>query len=237
MQYSKLKLLLKGRLSRFSSSTSLDSWINLELNAAMDELEGDAFLPWFLWAKNQGMTLPINTSTAVLPSDFLRQYMDDSGEAEESYMVASDIVDVYTGSGITPKLVVTRMEENPIVLGLIGPTVARGPVGPPTRYYVDEDTRYIYFDHWADKEYLLMFSYMRASPRYTDTPANSEEPLWAKHAPAYLIATVGLRIATFHIKNAGASQMFMADAQRERTKLIYRHNAIMEARITANIGN
>ena len=84
---------------------------------------------------------------------------------------------------------------------------------------------------------LYNSEYIAKSVRYTATPADEEEPLWAKFAPEYLIALTGMRLSNMYIKDKNAGKIFMADVTRERAKLKQRHTSIMEARETVNAEN
>lgn len=225
MQYSEVKTLLKGRLARFSASTSLDSYINAELNAAMEDLEGEGFIPWFLWTTTTGLTSSITGDYQLdLPSDFARELLDDSEDPDGSNfrILGSDLF--YTS--------LDRMNMSPIKSMTIKATDTDRDV--PTAYYVNDLTDKIEFDTYCIAEFFWQLDYVKVGDRYTSSPEDTEEPLWAKHAPNYLIAQTGFRIATTYIKNRDAAGFFGAELQRERAKLITKHTARLESKISPN---
>lgn len=226
MIYSKLKQILKGRLARFSASTSLDQYLVAELNAMMGELEEEGFIPWFLYTRAD-IALDLSRCETEVPVDYARSLLTSAEDPRESFMQRRLSTGKYIGMQLLP--------DNPINLGLI--TVEYSNPTTPTAYFVDEIEQKIYFNAWVNEAFQFRFEYVKVGDRYTDEPDGSEEPLWAKHVPGYIVAAAGLRIATMYIKNPEAAQMFMADAQRERTKMIHKHTAIMEARYNPNTVN
>lgn len=227
MQYATLKKTLKGRLARFSASTSLDPHINNELNAMMVELEEEGFIPWFLFARAD-LNIYYDLYQIDLPTDFSREMLSDADDPKQAFCKLRTADDTHWEK-------LELLGYHPLYEGFI--KVLSADHARPTKYFVDVNERKLCFNTWADQEYNLSFEYVKVGDRYTETPAETEEPLWAKHAPGYLIAATGLRIASMYIKNADAAQMFIADAQRERIKLIHKHTAILEARVNPNSEN
>jgi hypothetical protein len=228
MQYAQLKRTVKGRLARFSASTSLDTWINLELNNAITELEEEGFLPWFLAKRVENLALAEDANTVTLPTDFLAEELSDADDLTPKFMARLD-----TGENRWVRM--NRLEKDPVNEGEAR-TVATDQTAP-ANYFLDELNDVIKFKEWADGAYTLSLDYVAGSDQYTADPADTEEPLWAKYAPGYLIAMVGVRFAAMYIKNKGASSIFLADLQRERTKLIRKHTIKMEAAVAVNSEN
>jgi hypothetical protein len=225
VQYSNLKQVLKGRLARFSSSTSLDQYIVAELNAMMNSLEEEAFIPWFLW-KDAIVIAFIDSYKAPLPADFARARLTSSEDPKENF------AKIEVDNRYQP---LTLMEKNPLNEGVV--TLTPSNQTRPAKYFIDHVNREICFDSYSDAEYNVLLSYVRTGDRYATTPGDTDEVLWAKHVPEYLIAAAGMRIASMYIKNAEASQVFFADVQRERTKLIHKHTAIIESSFNPNSEN
>lgn len=227
MQYSILKQTLKGRLARFSASTSLEPHIVNELNAMMVELEEEAFIPWFLYARAD-LTIQYDQYQVDLPEDFSREMLADSNDTHQAFCKLK------TPDG-THWEKLELLGRHPLYEGDI--KMLSSDHDRPTKYFVDMIERKLCFNAWADVDYPINFEYVKVGDRYSASPGDTEEPLWAKYAPGYLIAAAGVRIASMYIKNADAAQMFIADTSRERIKLIYKHTAIMEAQVNPNSEN
>lgn len=227
MQYSELKKVLKGRLARFSASTRLDTYIVSELNAMIGELEEEGFLPWFL-EKEGDITLDPGYTEVNLPEDFLAERLADSEDLTTCFLR-------YKVQGVPgwykSQVLLKDPNSDPDVYQ---PTLV---TGPPDHYYCDHQRNKISFTAVADVEYRIAYDYYKKGNRYFEETPDDYEPEWAKYAPGYLIAVTGMRIAAMYIKNTEAAQVFFADAQRERTKLIHRHTAVHEARINPNTEN
>jgi hypothetical protein len=195
----------------------------------MEELEEEGFLPWFLYAKKLDIEVPPATRTVPLPDDFLREVLAGSDELNSNHAWVYNANTDYWQP-------LDQEEGDPIIQGRRTASAA-WPDALPNLYYVDIMQDFIMVDTEYSSAYTIGFEYVRKGDRYTATPQPTEEPLWAKHAPGYLIAMCGLRIANMYIKNKEAGQMFIADVQRERTKLIHKHTTILESRIAVNSEN
>ncbi len=228
MNYTTVKKTLKGRLKRFSSSTSLDEWINLELNNMMEELEEEGFIPWFLFARDDALVLTAGTYKRALPDNFLRERLIDSEDSHDSF---GKILDTSADRWQPLRLA----QEHPLYSGEI--TATASATAKPSAYYVDSVEEELVFNAWADADYTFCLDYVRSSTRYTDDPQAAEEPHWAKWAPGYLIAVVGLRLSTQYLKNDASAQMFLGDVSRERIKLIHKHTAVLESKLNPNSEN
>jgi hypothetical protein len=214
-------------MARFSASSKLDDYLVPELNAAMIDLEEEGFIPWFLW-QEQNLVTVIDTSTIALPATFSREMLTDSEEVDGTPMRIYD-------PSISAWKDLLRLDKHPLYSGIL--PISAQDQGIPTGYYVDLQEEQIVLSRYPDAAYFLRFGFIREGDRYSTSPADTDEPLWAKYAPNYLIATAGIRLANMYIKNAEAGQWFAADAQRGRTKLIHRHTTTVEAKINPNTSN
>ena len=66
--------LMKRRMARFSSSTSMDADILIELKQAQTRLELSPELPWFLISERSFIDTVANEPRIIVPADMIREY-------------------------------------------------------------------------------------------------------------------------------------------------------------------
>lgn len=197
--------ILKGRLARFTASTSLDKYIMAELQQGQRSLEEDAFIPWFL-AKTDSTSLKTAAGEDMVPwpADFLRECDEDY---RSSLMISLD--DYWRP--------LTKTDDEDIDLW-------GQDLGVPSRYSISGMN--FRMGRVPDGVYSLRLRYYARAPAITEEVT---ENVWTKNASDYLIAQAGFRLAAMYLKNDTAAQIFLADVTRERTKLMNRHTAHFEA--------
>lgn len=192
MLYSVARELLKQRMSRFSpSAASINSLAMIEFNAAVDELEAEPFLPYFL-EQDATVIVPAGVRYTALISGFLEQ-----NEIEPLITVAG-------GFRKLKRLPRKLMEVDPRFGDLVVSAT-----GTPTHY--DISVNRLYVAPTPDANYEISIN-----GYYADTAIanDADETLWLKYAPHVLINKVGMMFTAGYMKSADGYAFFAGEFQR-----------------------
>jgi len=200
-------LVLK-RLGQRSAQTSLRDLTIAEMaQVQRTELEGNAWLPWFLLGGEVGVTFTASAPTQSFANDWLAPWEDwhpywvDSAGARK-FLVREDY-DValreYTGTGA------------PKVYDFVGDQQVR--VFPT-----------------PDKDYTVYWRYYAQDADISGVwgDANNVENKWLRLASDLLIARTGLVMAEQYLLSAQMAQLFKGQAQAAEARLYAKHVAMTE---------
>lgn len=200
--------LMLNRLGLRQGQTNLrDHAIAEMVLAQTNELEGSAWLPWFLLGSEQAITFTASVPTQSFGTGWLAPWEDwhpywiDSDGAKH-FLVREDCdvaLKEYTSSG------------SPKVYDFVGDGQVQVFPTPDQNYQV----------YWR--------SYERAtdiSGAYGD--ANNIENGWLKWAADLLIAKAGIAMAEQYLQSAQMAQLFKGQAQVAEARLYAKHVAMTE---------
>lgn len=200
--------LMLNRLGLRQGQTNLrDHAIAEMVLAQTNELEGNAWLPWFLLGSEQGITFTASASTQSFPSGWLALWEDwhpywvDSAGARH-FLVREDY-DValreYTGTG------------SPKVYDLVGDGQAQ--------VFPTPDQDYIVYWRGYERDADISGSY---------GDGNNIENGWLKWAADLLVAKAGIAMAEQYLQSAKMAQLFKGQAQVAEARLYAKHVAMTE---------
>jgi len=186
--------LLKQRLARFTSSTSLDTYGFGELVQAQQRLEHSPFKPWFLKTLKTDYAIGAAESTAV-PTGWL-------GEVDDTKLI---LVNGTTQVVLLKQRYDDAYAEYPLT---VDPAT-------PIQYAV-EGTNFFFFPTPDVATYTArMWYYLADTPPASGGAANN----WTTHARDLLVAEAGFYISNFYLKHTDAATMFQAIIAVETNRL------------------
>lgn len=196
--------LMKRRMARFGTSTSLDDDILIELNQAQTRLELSPELPWFLLSERSSIGTVANEPRIIVPVDMLREY-------EEGALWVLD------ASGTEHELKKKFWED-------IKSDSRFDTPGLPSRYATVGE--YFRLRPVPNAIYTVRMIYYKRQ----DAIVVGLENNWLKWVPDLLIAEAGVIVASNYLKNKEAAEMFQNMITVESRRLL----VASEAREQAN---
>lgn len=192
MNVTTLTNLIKGRLARFTGSSSkLDPYILNELQAAQGRLEISAWLPAFLRARS---VLTVSSETFSLPADCLR--LDDTEECPIQILIQG-------------KYEMLRRETSEFAR-----LYYSSEVGEPKSYVVEGDEVYLYPP--PNQDYTIRLKYFKAEPQLSESVVSNK---WTVKAGELLMSEAGVVLATGYLANQEATALFESLRQRVQREL------------------
>lgn len=183
-----------GRSSRVS--TAFRAQVLSELQTAQRRLEDDPSLPWFLLTDRSHHLLTQYEERVRLPSDFVRENEEDelrikvSGEADTSYTALQK----------------DHWDSVPLPF-------RPGVYGRPKYFTIWGE--YLILSPAPDRnDYQIQMTYWKRDNLFSLT----EENLWLRYAPDFLMAEAGITIA-LAIGNQSALQLFTSQRVQMKTLL------------------
>ncbi len=198
--------LVKRRMARFGSSTSLDADVVIELNQAQKRLELNPFLPWFLLSERSTISTVEAEARIIVPTDMIREY-------EEGTLW---VLDAQGGEHELTKNLWDELKNDSRFDG----------TGRPKRYA----TVGLYFRlrPIPDAIYTLRMIYYKAQSVIVQDGTTNQ---WLTWGTDLLVAEAGFILATSYTQNDKSAKMFRDMIPAEMTRLMIAD----EARKHANI--
>lgn len=177
----------------------------LELQSVQKELEGNAFLPWFLKVDDTSVSTTVSQEYASLPTNFLRLdddwggvYIDDDSEIDQWRELTREPF----------ANMKSRFRDSSATA--------------PLRFDILADR--IYLRPIPDAVYNLRFVGYAADATIAD---DGNTNLWLTHASDWLLALTGLRIAGYSMMNPELATMFGRDVEVAKQRHLREHHARM----------
>lgn len=185
--------LMKRRMARFSSSTTMDDDVLIELKQAQTRLELSPELPWFILSERSFIDTVANEPRIIVPDDMIREY-------EEG---ALWVLDEEGAEHEIKKRLWDDIKSDPRF-----DTPAR-----PSRYALVGE--YFRLRPVPNAIYTVRMIFFQQQPIIT----LGEENNWLKWVPDLVIAEAGVIMASSYIKNDEAAKMFSEMLAKEEIRL------------------
>ena len=197
--------ILKGRMAKYTG-TDLDTSIINEMQLAQIELEGGVFWPWFMLTTEQSFATSAGVPNVAIPSN--PRFQMEWEEGAMWFYDASNTDEPYQEIG----------KDDYDDLRCLYPGT-----GQPKGYDIQGEQ--IWFAPTPDAAYQYRWYYYSRQTVLDSDIENS----WLLHAPDWLIAKTGVRIARSYVKDAELVGAFADDEQRAMNRVMTLHTARNEA--------
>lgn len=185
--------LMKRRMARFSSSTTMDDDVLIELQQAQTRLELSPVLPWFLLSERSFIDTEVNEPRIIVPDDMIREYEEGALWVLDAEGVEHEL----------KKRIWDDIKSDPRF-----DTPAR-----PSRYALVGE--YFRLRPVPNAIYRVRMIFFQQQPIITI----GDENKWLKWAPDLVIAEAGVIVASSYIKNKEAEKMFSDMVAKEEVRL------------------
>lgn len=184
---------------RCGNRTDLGTVAFLELAAAQAELENGAIKPWFLWQDytDAGFVTVVDNEKVAVPSGFIGFDEEQGGLWWRNPDNDSDDAwEMFSGDMYADMKALSQRGRSAKTVDWLGDYFYLRPI--PTEVY---DLRLM--GYFADA-----------------APALGTANLWCTHAADWLLAKVGLRLATMHLQDDNLGRMFATDLGTASSRIV-----------------
>jgi hypothetical protein len=219
MTPAELITLVKGRMLN-NTDTTLDDLIILEANNIQDNLQQEAFIPWFLFKDTNDSTnleTVAGTEFVALPADFIREYDEDYTALFRYNPDAAGDED--------PWVPMVKDDYSLIKTKYPG-------AGTPTHY--DLLGSRLYLRYIPNDIYTLRMLYWGKDDLIA---SGGSANLWLTHASDWLMNEVGAIMSSQYVAMPDIHAKFMSNAQVARNRVYKDTLARIEAGRMRNMGD